>query len=194
MTPVSLLLPPLRWAVTALPLLLCLSVHLHAPWAAPARWRDAVLRDCAALGEAMAPGPPCPSVGRRLRLLEWLLWPLLVLLVSGLQPALGQKVYTNTWAVHIPGGQEEAQLVASKHGFINYGHVSNPIFFSSAFVMYFRKHSRWYAPHYILMMQTQDASASSIKRGWLLLDTMCIISDFVLLYPINGQMCYYLFI
>ncbi|XP_034413208.1 furin (paired basic amino acid cleaving enzyme) a [Cyclopterus lumpus] len=71
----------------------------------------------------MASGPPCPSVGRRLRLLELLLWPLLVLLVSGLEPAVGQKVYTNTWAVHIPGGQEEADQVASKHGFMNYGHV-----------------------------------------------------------------------
>uniref|UniRef100_A0AAQ4Q4M4 Furin (paired basic amino acid cleaving enzyme) a n=1 Tax=Gasterosteus aculeatus aculeatus TaxID=481459 RepID=A0AAQ4Q4M4_GASAC len=71
----------------------------------------------------MASGPPCPSVGRRLRLLELLLVPLLVLLGSGSQPALGQKVYTNTWAVHIPGGPAEAEQVASKHGFINYGHV-----------------------------------------------------------------------
>uniref|UniRef100_A0A4W6BXA5 Furin (paired basic amino acid cleaving enzyme) a n=1 Tax=Lates calcarifer TaxID=8187 RepID=A0A4W6BXA5_LATCA len=71
----------------------------------------------------MASGPPSPSVGRRLKLLELLLGPLLVLLVSGLGPALGQKVYTNTWAVHIPGGQEEADRIASKHGFINHGHV-----------------------------------------------------------------------
>uniref|UniRef100_A0AAQ6A909 P/Homo B domain-containing protein n=1 Tax=Amphiprion ocellaris TaxID=80972 RepID=A0AAQ6A909_AMPOC len=33
------------------------------------------------------------------------------------------SVYTNTWAVHIPGGQEEANRIASKHGFINHGHV-----------------------------------------------------------------------
>ena len=79
----------------------------------------------------MASGPPCPSVGRRLRLLELLLGPLLVLLVSGLEPALGQKVFTNTWAVHIPGGQEEADLIASKHGFINHGHVSNNLLFLS---------------------------------------------------------------
>ncbi|KAE8297100.1 Furin-1 [Larimichthys crocea] len=71
----------------------------------------------------MASGPPSSSVGRRLRLLELLLCPLLVLLVSGLEPVLGQKVYTNTWAVHIPGGQEEADRIASKHGFINHGHV-----------------------------------------------------------------------
>eukprot|EP00064_Thunnus_orientalis_P013405 superscaffoldBa00002175_g13444 len=70
----------------------------------------------------MASGPPSPSVGRKLRLVELLLGPLLVFLVSGLGPALGQKVYTNTWAVHIPGGQEEADQIASKHGFVNYGH------------------------------------------------------------------------
>uniref|UniRef100_A0A8C4GN93 Furin (paired basic amino acid cleaving enzyme) a n=1 Tax=Dicentrarchus labrax TaxID=13489 RepID=A0A8C4GN93_DICLA len=58
-----------------------------------------------------------------LRLLELLFSALLVLLVSGLGPVLGQKVYTNTWAVHIPGGQEEADLIASKHGFVNHGHV-----------------------------------------------------------------------
>lgn len=72
----------------------------------------------------MASGPPSPSVGHRLRLLELLLGlPLFILLVSGLGPVLGQKVYTNTWAVHIPGGLEEADRIASKHGFINYGHV-----------------------------------------------------------------------
>lgn len=77
----------------------------------------------------MASGPPSPSVGHRLRLLELVLGPLLVLLVSGLGPVLGQKVYTNTWAVHIPGGQEEADRVANKHGFINYGHVSYKLVF-----------------------------------------------------------------
>ncbi|XP_033968232.1 furin (paired basic amino acid cleaving enzyme) a [Pseudochaenichthys georgianus] len=71
----------------------------------------------------MASGPSCPPVGRRLRLKELLLGPLLVLLVSGLEPVLCQKVYTNTWAVHIPGGQEGADLIANKHGFINQGHV-----------------------------------------------------------------------
>uniref|UniRef100_A0A665THZ2 Furin-like n=1 Tax=Echeneis naucrates TaxID=173247 RepID=A0A665THZ2_ECHNA len=71
----------------------------------------------------MASGPPYPFEGRKLQLLELLLGPLLVLLVSGLEPALGQKVFTNTWAVHIPGGLEEADQVASKHGFINYGHA-----------------------------------------------------------------------
>uniref|UniRef100_A0A665TQY3 Furin-like n=1 Tax=Echeneis naucrates TaxID=173247 RepID=A0A665TQY3_ECHNA len=76
----------------------------------------------------MASGPPYPFEGRKLQLLELLLGPLLVLLVSGLEPALGQKVFTNTWAVHIPGGLEEADQVASKHGFINYGHVSKMLY------------------------------------------------------------------
>ncbi|XP_035989142.1 furin-1 [Fundulus heteroclitus] len=71
----------------------------------------------------MASGPPSPSVGRRLRLLELLVGAVFVLLVSGLGSAVGQKVYTNTWAVHIPGGPEEADRIARKHGFINHGHV-----------------------------------------------------------------------
>lgn len=79
--------------------------------------------DCAALGGSMAPGPPSASVGSRLRLLELLLGPLLVLLVCGVEPARGQNIFTNTWAVHIPGGKEEAHRIASKHGFINHGHV-----------------------------------------------------------------------
>lgn len=78
----------------------------------------------------MASGPPPPSVSRRLGLLELLLVPLMVLLISGFAPALGQKVYTNTWAVHIPGGQDEADRIASKYGFINYGHVSKAAFCS----------------------------------------------------------------
>lgn len=32
--------------------------------------------------------------------------------------------YTPTWAVHIPGGKETAEAVASEHGFINLGEVS----------------------------------------------------------------------
>ncbi|XP_068172200.1 furin (paired basic amino acid cleaving enzyme) a [Antennarius striatus] len=71
----------------------------------------------------MASGHPSPSVGHRLGLLELLLGLLLMLLVCGLGPVLGGDVYTNTWAVHIPGGLEEANRVANKHGFINYGHV-----------------------------------------------------------------------
>ena len=84
-----------------------------------------MLSDCAARGEPMASGPPSPSAGRRLRLLELLIVAVLVLLVSGLGPAMSQKVYTNTWAVHIPGGPGEADRIASKYGFINHGHVSN---------------------------------------------------------------------
>ncbi|KAJ3594058.1 hypothetical protein NHX12_006390, partial [Muraenolepis orangiensis] len=32
-------------------------------------------------------------------------------------------IFTNTWAVEIPGGRHVAEQVAQKHGFINYGHV-----------------------------------------------------------------------
>uniref|UniRef100_A0A8C8HXT7 P/Homo B domain-containing protein n=1 Tax=Oncorhynchus tshawytscha TaxID=74940 RepID=A0A8C8HXT7_ONCTS len=33
------------------------------------------------------------------------------------------EVYTNTWAVHIEGGPQEADRIARKHGFINHGNV-----------------------------------------------------------------------
>lgn len=56
-------------------------------------------------------------------LFHLILGPLVVLVVCGLSPALGEKVYTNQWAVHIPGGPEEADRIASKYGFINHGHV-----------------------------------------------------------------------
>ncbi|XP_013883564.1 furin (paired basic amino acid cleaving enzyme) a [Austrofundulus limnaeus] len=71
----------------------------------------------------MAAGPSSPSADRRLGLLELLTGAVLVFLGFGLGSALGQEVYTNTWAVHIPGGSEEADRVAQKHGFINHGHV-----------------------------------------------------------------------
>uniref|UniRef100_A0A4W4G615 P/Homo B domain-containing protein n=1 Tax=Electrophorus electricus TaxID=8005 RepID=A0A4W4G615_ELEEL len=35
----------------------------------------------------------------------------------------GEKVYTNTWAVHITGGEEEANRIAKKHNFINHGNI-----------------------------------------------------------------------
>uniref|UniRef100_A0A6Q2XX90 P/Homo B domain-containing protein n=1 Tax=Esox lucius TaxID=8010 RepID=A0A6Q2XX90_ESOLU len=35
----------------------------------------------------------------------------------------GGEVFTNTWAVHIEGGPQEADRVARKHGFINHGNV-----------------------------------------------------------------------
>lgn len=49
---------------------------------------------------------------------------LLTLLTAEVTPSLAQKVYTNTWAVHISGGEEEANRVAQKYGFINHGNVS----------------------------------------------------------------------
>lgn len=44
----------------------------------------------------------------------------LVLLAADAQ---GQKVFTNTWAVRIPGGPAVANSVARKHGFLNLGQV-----------------------------------------------------------------------
>lgn len=35
--------------------------------------------------------------------------------------------YTNTWAVHIPGGNEIADTVAEEHGYLNLGQVSFPL-------------------------------------------------------------------
>lgn len=84
----------------------------------------------------MASGLPPGSAGHKFRLLELVLGPLLVLLFSGMGPVVGQKLYTNTWAVHVPGGQEAADQVANKHGFINYGHVSSVCFFVF-FVLHF---------------------------------------------------------
>uniref|UniRef100_A0A452TV09 Furin n=1 Tax=Ursus maritimus TaxID=29073 RepID=A0A452TV09_URSMA len=37
--------------------------------------------------------------------------------------ARAQKVYTNTWAVHIPGGPAVADSLARKHGFLNLGQI-----------------------------------------------------------------------
>uniref|UniRef100_A0A8C2KGG5 Furin (paired basic amino acid cleaving enzyme) a n=1 Tax=Cyprinus carpio TaxID=7962 RepID=A0A8C2KGG5_CYPCA len=48
---------------------------------------------------------------------------LLILVTSGPRPSIGQKVYTNTWAVHITGGEQEAHRIARKHGFVNHGKV-----------------------------------------------------------------------
>ncbi|XP_051947682.1 furin-1-like [Xyrauchen texanus] len=58
-----------------------------------------------------------------LRLASLTLCTLLILVTSGPRPSIGQKVYTNTWAVHITGGEQEANRIAKKHGFINHGNV-----------------------------------------------------------------------
>ncbi|KAM4619288.1 furin (paired basic amino acid cleaving enzyme) b isoform 1-T1 [Polymixia lowei] len=51
------------------------------------------------------------------------LWTLLVLLAAALTWTDTAEIYTNTWAVRISGGVEEADRIAKKHGFINHGHV-----------------------------------------------------------------------
>ena len=47
----------------------------------------------------------------------------LVLLSAALQTNAAGQAHTNTWAVRIRGGPEQADLVARKHGFVNHGNV-----------------------------------------------------------------------
>uniref|UniRef100_A0A4W6EH19 Furin (paired basic amino acid cleaving enzyme) b n=1 Tax=Lates calcarifer TaxID=8187 RepID=A0A4W6EH19_LATCA len=51
------------------------------------------------------------------------LWTVLVLLKAELKWIDAAEVYTNTWAVQINGGPEEADRIAREHGFINLGNV-----------------------------------------------------------------------
>ncbi|KAI4826040.1 hypothetical protein KUCAC02_021696 [Chaenocephalus aceratus] len=51
------------------------------------------------------------------------LWTALVLLTAKLKWIDAAEVYTNTWAVQINGGAEEADRIAREHGFINHGNV-----------------------------------------------------------------------
>ncbi|XP_040270045.1 furin [Bufo bufo] len=40
-----------------------------------------------------------------------------------LKDLAGHKVYTNTWAVHVPGGPAVADRISKKYGFINHGQI-----------------------------------------------------------------------
>lgn len=53
-----------------------------------------------------------------------LLWTLVVALTLLDQEVLAQHIYTNTWAVLVPAGPQEADRLARKHGFLNLGPVS----------------------------------------------------------------------
>lgn len=55
-----------------------------------------------------------------------LLWTLVVALTLLDQEVLAQHIYTNTWAVLVPAGPQEADRLARKHGFLNLGPVSLP--------------------------------------------------------------------
>ncbi|KAM8862003.1 furin (paired basic amino acid cleaving enzyme) b [Synchiropus picturatus] len=50
-------------------------------------------------------------------------WTALVLLAVEPKCVTAAQVYTNTWAVKIKGGPEEASRIAREHGFINHGNV-----------------------------------------------------------------------
>ncbi|NXI73356.1 FURIN protein, partial [Anseranas semipalmata] len=52
-----------------------------------------------------------------------LLWTLLVALALLAQEVLAQRIYTNTWAVLVPAGPQEADRLARKHGFLNLGPI-----------------------------------------------------------------------
>ena len=55
----------------------------------------------------------------------------LVIVIVGLIPCVipsrQKPVYTNQFAVHVPGGKEKADALANKHGFVNMGQVSSKI-------------------------------------------------------------------
>uniref|UniRef100_A0A8D3A6M9 Furin (paired basic amino acid cleaving enzyme) b n=1 Tax=Scophthalmus maximus TaxID=52904 RepID=A0A8D3A6M9_SCOMX len=52
-------------------------------------------------------------------------WTVLVLLTAELKWIDAAEVYTNTWAVQIVGGPEEADRIAWEHGFINLGNITD---------------------------------------------------------------------
>lgn len=51
----------------------------------------------------------------------------MVLTVETISPSVvSGSVYTNHWAVRITGGQEQADRIAAKYGYINFGQVMTP--------------------------------------------------------------------
>ncbi|NXS71201.1 FURIN protein, partial [Pandion haliaetus] len=50
-------------------------------------------------------------------------WTLVVALTLLAQEVLAQRIYTNTWAVLVPAGPQEADRLARKHGFLNLGPI-----------------------------------------------------------------------
>ncbi|NWV48759.1 FURIN protein, partial [Daphoenositta chrysoptera] len=50
-------------------------------------------------------------------------WTLVVALTLLAQEVLAQHIYTNTWAVLVPAGPQEADRLARKHGFLNLGPI-----------------------------------------------------------------------
>ncbi|NWR81368.1 FURIN protein, partial [Centropus unirufus] len=57
-----------------------------------------------------------------------LLWTLVVALTLLAQEVLAQRIYTNTWAVLVPAGPQEADRLARKHGFLNLGPIFGDYF------------------------------------------------------------------
>lgn len=67
---------------------------------------------------------------------RWTLLPFLGAYLVLLGLITGQGIYTNTWAVHIEGGAEEAERIAHKHGFISHGQVSGISALSKIYLLY----------------------------------------------------------
>ncbi|XP_055514913.1 proprotein convertase subtilisin/kexin type 4-like isoform X2 [Leucoraja erinacea] len=85
------------------------------------------------------------SCRRHRRLLHLLL--LLLLVPGARQPFAGTRavrapdaspLYTNTWAVRVPGGAEHARSIARRHGFINFGRI-----FEDEDYYYFKHKAVW---------------------------------------------------
>ncbi|XP_065415153.1 furin isoform X2 [Chrysemys picta bellii] len=87
--------------------------------------RPAALSEERLLGTGV-PGPTARGsnllMDRGPRLLL-LLWTPVVAVALLAQEGLGQRVYTNTWAVLVPTGPQEADRLARKHGFLNLGPI-----------------------------------------------------------------------
>ncbi|KFO73783.1 Furin [Cuculus canorus] len=70
-------------------------------------------------------------------------WTLAVALTLLAQEVLAQRIYTNTWAVLVPAGPQEADRLARKHGFLNLG----PIFGDYYHFRHSRVVKRSLSPH-----------------------------------------------
>lgn len=57
--------------------------------------------------------------------------PIFLLLLPACLAPLPRTVYSNHWAVRIPGGPEEAARLADKYGYVNLGKVGDLIVYRS---------------------------------------------------------------
>ncbi|XP_074736084.1 furin isoform X3 [Strix uralensis] len=89
-----------------------------------------------------------------------LLWTLVVALTLLAQEVLAQRIYTNTWAVLVPAGPQEADRLARKHGFLNLGPIFGDYYHfqhSGVVKRSLSPHQPW---HSRLAREPQDPGAS----------------------------------